>query len=222
MEVNMEQIEHKGYTIKIEPDMEPMDPREWDNLGHMVCAHRKYTLGDKHDISVDDFKSWEELHDYLIKDRGAVVILPLCILDHSGVWMHIGSSFACDPGGWDTSHVGFIYVTKEDIRKEWNIKRITAKKLKWAEDILRSEVKIYNAYLSGDVYGYIIESPDGQEVDSCWGFYNVDDTNYAEEEAKSMIDCIIRTALEKHTAHLKVWIKHKIPLIYRKPLNCRA
>jgi hypothetical protein len=185
----------------------------------MICFHRRYALGDKHDISKDDFKSWEELHDYLVKDRGAVVILPLCILDHSGVWMHIGHSFACDPGGWDTSFVGYIYITKEDIRRNWNIKRITREKLEQAKRILMSEVEVYSAYLSGDVYGYTIISPDGEELDSCWGFYNVDDTNYAEEEAKSRIDCIIKSDLEKHTEHLKVWIKNKIPLIYRKPLN---
>jgi len=36
-----------SYKIEIEPDLDPMDPREWDNLATMVCWHRRYNLGDE-------------------------------------------------------------------------------------------------------------------------------------------------------------------------------
>jgi hypothetical protein len=36
-------------------DDNPIDPREWDNLGKMVCWHGRYNLGDKHSYSCDEF-----------------------------------------------------------------------------------------------------------------------------------------------------------------------
>lgn len=40
--------EIKGFTLKIVADDSPESPREWDNLGTMVCFARRYDLGDKH------------------------------------------------------------------------------------------------------------------------------------------------------------------------------
>jgi hypothetical protein len=53
-------IKHKGYTIEIKHDDDPMSPREWDNMGTMSCFHKRYDLGDKH-----EFKDTEELDAYL-------------------------------------------------------------------------------------------------------------------------------------------------------------
>ena len=39
------------------------------------------------------------------------------------------------------------------------------------EDYTRGIVATYDAWANGNVYGYIVISPDGQEVDSCWDFY---------------------------------------------------
>jgi len=36
-----------AYRLKIEHDCDPQSPREWDNLGTMVCWHRNYYLGDE-------------------------------------------------------------------------------------------------------------------------------------------------------------------------------
>ena len=39
--------EYKGYTINIDYDEDPMNPRtDWDNAAVMVCWHRRYNLGD--------------------------------------------------------------------------------------------------------------------------------------------------------------------------------
>lgn len=35
------------YRLKIEHDDSPESPREWDNLGTMVCWHNRYNLGDE-------------------------------------------------------------------------------------------------------------------------------------------------------------------------------
>lgn len=35
------------YRIRIEQDLDAESPREWDNMGTMVCWHRNYNLGDE-------------------------------------------------------------------------------------------------------------------------------------------------------------------------------
>lgn len=55
---------YKGYTIKIEQD-DPMEsPREWDNVGTMICFHRNYSLGDKH-----SYKTMSDAIINLIQDH---------------------------------------------------------------------------------------------------------------------------------------------------------
>jgi hypothetical protein len=76
------------------------------------------------------------------------------------------SRFSCP---WDSGQVGYIYVTYENIKKNWNVKRVTKKLIKQTAEMLENEVKIYNDYLIGNVYGYVVKRNGGQ-VDSCWGY----------------------------------------------------
>jgi hypothetical protein len=39
--------EYKGCKIELEYDDHPESPREWSNVGTMVCWHRRYDLGDE-------------------------------------------------------------------------------------------------------------------------------------------------------------------------------
>lgn len=164
--------EYKGYTINIIPDEGADNPRDWDNQGTMVCFHRNYTLGDKHELSVEEAKE--------LVSRKNVISLPLYLYDHSGITMNT-TGFHCP---WDSGQVGFIYVTKEDVRKEYSVKKISKKLLNMVIQNLISEVKVYDAYLTGDVYGYEIEH-DGEYVDSCWGYFGEED---AIAEAKVAVD----------------------------------
>ena len=50
------------------------------------------------------------------------------------------------------------------------------------EKVLRGEVKVYDQYLQGDVYGYVIEDADGEEIDSSWGYYGDDIIDVIVEE----------------------------------------
>jgi hypothetical protein len=150
-----------GLTVRIMYDENAQSPREDDNFGHMVCFHREYTLGDKHEMSVDEAKSFA---DKVLKNGG--IVLPLYLYDHSGITMSV-NSFSCS---WDSGQVGFIYATKEDIRKNWNLRKVTKEKLEDARKLLIAEVEYYDDYLTGQSYGYIVESPEGDHLDSCWGF----------------------------------------------------
>ncbi len=179
-------------VLAIVRDIDSESPREWDNLGTMMCFHRRYSLGDKTDFNSDDFSSWNEVEEYLRKELDAVVVLRLDLYDHSGITMHVGKYNGPD-ARWDSGQVGFIYATKEDIRKNWELKRVTKKYIEWTERILRSEVKTYNQYLTGEVYGFVIETPDGEDIDSCYGFYGCDiEKNgmkeYIDEEYQLLIE----------------------------------
>lgn len=192
MEKPLETIDgENGLVAKIYQDLEPDNPRECcDNFGTMVCFHRNYVLGDRHDLKAADFSGSGEVEKYLREKEGAAVILPLYLLDHSGLRISTGP-FSCDPGGWDSGIVGFIYATREAILKEYGAKRLSEKLLEKARSVLMSEVEVYDQYLAGDVYRYVIEDAGGEHIDSCWGLYGSD---YAEKCAREALDFALASA----------------------------
>jgi hypothetical protein len=171
----------KKFELEVVQDTDPESPRTWDNLGTMVCFHKRYELGDKTDYRTEDYDSWEELKEGIIKNEGEVVILPLYLYDHSGITIST-SSFDCR---WDSGQVGFIFVSKYKIKKEG----IDETKV---EEYLKGEVETYDQYLTGDVWGYNVYEVStcnkGHEhkelVESCYGFYGHDE---CESEGHSVI-----------------------------------
>lgn len=200
----MEDVIYKGHTIKIEQDENTESPREWDNLGTMVCFHRNYELGDKTNYTPEDFENIAE-----VKKKFAIV-LPLYLYDHSGLRMKVGSFAGLLPQGhaeFDTMQVGFIVVTADKLRKEYAVKRITKSILAKAEKILRSEVATYDQFLSGDVWGFVTDN------DSVWGFYGVEDAITGGKEA---IDYQVAEEEKKREAKTKQYIKGNVPIVYRQ------
>ena len=179
-----ETIEHRHHTIKLYQDeMQDEGPRDWDNLAEMTAYHPHYILGDQKDRDKDDLIALVERED--------VYSLPLYLYDHSGLWMGTsrgGWPFSCP---WDTSHVGYIWVTKEQVRQEYGVKRISAKLRDKVFELMRGEVSVYNQFISGEVYGFVIEDENGDHVDSCWGFYG-DPAESIVPEAMSFIDSITK------------------------------
>lgn len=168
----------EGYEARyLIQETDCQSPRDWDNIGHMFCSHREYELGDKDiDISTKNFNGWSEIEVYLYKEMKAVVVLPLWLYDHSGI------SMAIIPHGqhrdWDCGQVGFIYATKEDLKREG----ITKAR---AEKNLRQEVETYNQYLTGDCYCLVKETYDKDKnyidhdtLGGCYGY----------EEAQKSLD----------------------------------
>lgn len=149
------------------------NPRaEWDNLGHMVCWHQRYHLGDKHYFpSPDDFLYWVRRE---AREKN-VIRLPLYLMDHGdGLCMRTTPFDA----SWDSDQVGWIYVTRSEIRREFPVKkRLTRRWINVVLENLEGEVAEYDAYLRGDVYGYNIFDVTPETVtfvDSLYGFYGAD------------------------------------------------
>jgi hypothetical protein len=198
---DVERFEVDGLTVRIVQDTDPQNPRtDFENFGHMVCFHRRYALGDKHSMSVGEAKEFVER----IEKDGAVV-LPLFLYDHSGITMRT-SPFSCP---WDSGQVGFIYAEKEDIRKNWMRKRVTEKLREQARELLVAEVETYDQYLTGDVYGFIVEDADGKELDSCWGHFGLKwAKEAATDAAKSEAAHIAKLTAQGETAAQKWGAEH--------------
>lgn len=242
----------KEWTAAILYDDPENSPRKRDNLGTMVCWHRKYKLGDEHGYSTpEDFlhvmvykmctnkeiiayakaakgavkieksdnscsvycwrgkvKEWvhegnyedeDELIDAIVENSwisdcesllsDKMVILPLYLYDHSEITMNC-SDFN-DP--WDSCQVGFIYVTNEDIKREYGELSETA--IEKAETVLRGEVDIYDQYLRGEVFGIITYKFD-EKQDSCWDFYGELD-ELADEAGDFLPDDVRNSIVEK-------------------------
>lgn len=187
-------FEHAGLKVSIYPDdLDQEGPLAWDNLGTMACFHRRYNLGHKdHGIDHKDYESWEEMKEGIVKKHDAVVILPLFLYDHSGLRIKVGSFQGLLSQGhaeFDSGQVGFIFVSREKVLKEYSAKRITKAILAKAEKVLQAEVKTYDQFLSGDVYGYEVEDQEGEHLDSCWGFYGMDDVL---DEAKLAAEACVK------------------------------
>lgn len=159
-----------GNTLQIIQDDSDQSPREWDNLGTMVCFHRNYNLSDKHNYRHGDYTGWKDLFNAINKKEKAIVILPVYLYDHSGITIST-SPFSCP---WDSGQVGFIFVGRDKLLKEHNVKRLTPKIKESAVKALEGEIETFDQFLRGDVYGFKVIDPDGEDVDSCWGFYGSD------------------------------------------------
>ena len=174
---SMKMIKVGNLTVKLCRDDFIFDPRkEFDWVGTMACFHRRYTLGDcTPECSLEEYlhqmmaEREYSLHRKWIPDdidnkhvRAYVekhwVMLPLYLYDHSGLSMSV-RPFSCR---FDSGQVGWIYVSRES---------------KGYDDLtagLTAEVENYNQYLTGDVWYYLIEDANGDVIDSCSGFFGVD------------------------------------------------
>jgi hypothetical protein len=177
-----------GYVLEIFPDEDPMSPFEWEEFISIAFFHRRYSY------SLNQGEGMREPQDYydFIKDN-PVISLPLFMLDHSGIRFSTGD-FG-DP--WDSGQVGYVFVTLADVRKMFECKRITKKIRENIIAQLRAFVKTLDQYVSRDVYSYTILSPYGKCVDSCGGFYGIDEVM---QEAQAVFEPY---AAKQYTSYLK-------------------
>ena len=202
---------YKGYTVKIVPDNDSDNPRNWDNAGKMVCWHSRYDLGDeqpKEDpitylcgilgLDGDDFsQNRTSLNILMGKMEKDYIVLPLYLYDHSGISISTGSFIGrAQHAEWDSGEVGFIFISNKDAVKEWGKKHFTKTVETKAVKCLKGEVETYNDYLVGNVYGYQVCDEDGEVLDSCYGYYPDHDGKsyyaFCLQEAKSMVDRMVK------------------------------
>jgi hypothetical protein len=159
-------MERPTYKLTIAHDDYPDNPREWGNPCTMWCSHSRYNLGDKQISTAEDD---------VLADIDHVVALPLYLYDHSGITMST-TPFTCR---WDSGQVGWITMTKGQILSTFGGKRVTKRKREQAIVLMKEEVDIYDCYITGEVYSYVITDADDEVVESCGGYYG---RQYAEQD----------------------------------------
>ena len=154
-------------TLKIEQDTHGFDPREDDNLGTIVSWHSRYSLGEVN-LNKNDYVSAKDATERnSSKDE---IVLPLYIYDHSGITIST-KPFSCP---WDSGQFGFIKISKDKIREEYGLKRVSQNLIEKVKSYLEAEVETYDKYLRGESYTMEILDKNGETEDSCSGFLGYD------------------------------------------------
>ncbi len=168
----VKEVTHAGKWVRIYYDPDPLNPRkEYDNLTDIVHWHRRYDFGKRIEPT-----SREELVAQAEEDGDPILaILPLHLYDHSGITISVGS-FSCS---FDSGQVGWVYISKSKADLMGCVGWTTEK----YEEAIRADVKTYDYYLTGQVFGYVVEGRDGESLESCWGF--IGDSDDCLSEGKS-------------------------------------
>ena len=189
--------------IEIFRDEDPESPRKWDNLGTIFARHRRYVFEDskketemffldaENEEEVDPRNCWgkEEVYNSC-GEKVNVCILPLYLLDHSGL------SISCNSfnDSWDSGLLGFIYATEDALKDEKFVNEKGEVNWEKAKEYLKGEIETLDQYLRGDVYGFMITylnplTGDEEDGDSCWGFYG---EKTCLEEAKANVKLLTK------------------------------
>lgn len=175
MKTYTKQVEESRLVIQYD-DWAENPRREMDTLGYFITYESKRVSPDTNEVleniiglSGDIAKDLNE-HISLIKrdikrsmSEEVIAIFPVYRYEHSGLSFHLGTS-----SGWDISNCGFYIVTDktaQDYEPE----------IDDYEPIIKKEIDMYNKYVNGEVYRFTLYDEDGNEEDSCGGFYDIDD-----------------------------------------------
>lgn len=177
------------YYLTQDKDYESPDenPGAWGDDGmFLVHYHRDFYIKREDVVTENDIQDWYQ--GKKIEQENDYHIFPVSALIHSWVWLSLGlrplinRGLAEDGGGWDTSHVGAVLVSK----KEWE----TEEK---AEKAAEGLVEAWNQSLSGDVYGVVVEyynyGHERIDHDALWGCYGFD---YAKKVLANMLVKMLR------------------------------
>jgi hypothetical protein len=185
----IETIQFGKRVAKIYYDQDAQDPSDNDGFLTKITYRKnsRHTLGTE---PLND-EGVEALAEKLAS--GECIGVNVYAYVHSGVRICAADAnpFHCP---WDSGQSGVAYMpltvalenfgTKEDkLACAIDPKALTPQTREKVIACLKAEVETYSQYLSGDVYGVVIETKGGKEKDSCWGFFGLD---YAREQAKEM------------------------------------
>jgi len=239
----MEQdIDYKGYKIKIRQCEYYESPNDWENPDmFLVYQHRDFTVK-KDGFNPETIYHWayaknmvdsnddpngnyqEEMDSY--PELNYYWIFPVEAYIHSGISLSLFTGRkTCQ---WDSSVTGYILI-RRDILKDSSVNEedLTLEEAtKYGEGL----IKTWNQYLSGEIYGFIVEKPETiysiskegynscmtaddynndiipcdnfmklcnttinfDTVDSCWGYYGSPEKSGCIDEAKDIIDDLIK------------------------------
>ncbi len=191
----------------------PREWDNFGTMNFFLGPRSNYSLGDKHDYETihefllsllsEEFKEKYERraeseleYTYELIEDARENILPKDVLNKAliifeskyialSISVYEYSGITINKRNFDMyqNNRGIIFVSKDKVRKEYSVKRISKELEQKVLKILESEIKTYDQYLLGDVWGfrkYQLVKCDKcgscveEDLDSCWGFYGDD------------------------------------------------
>ncbi len=162
-------IESPNYRVRIINDPYAGDPWIDDEVWHLASWSSRIP-GENH--------NWDTPAEFAQDMQDTAIYFPIYAYVHSGIVL--STSPFSDP--WDSSHIGYAYITREKITEIWDWEKITRQRREKLLEDLKQSLNVLNAWLNGECFGFILEKKTRcnlneihyEEVDSCWGFYGDD------------------------------------------------
>lgn len=224
----IETFEDEATGIKAKVEYDPFDnesPRDFDgNVWTLIgFGNPQYNFGDE-EIDLDG-QNWitcpackgADLEDeklcgkcgghgeietsdpvaIITAEYNARLMVPVQRYEHSLV-----SYYAGDPTTehWDTGIAGVAILTKQELDEEFHGDEDKARKC------LEGELESFTDWSNGTIYAYVVESKDGDVLDSCCGFYGLD---FAETEAKESMGHYVNEA-HKEEREARYWLEREV------------
>lgn len=162
-----------SLTVRVMYDNSCPNPRtENDNLGTMLCYHKRYDYGDKKTLSLEEAKKLCNSKDQ--------ISLPIFLYDHGGQALSTDSFVGRAPHAeWDSGMIGWITVSKAKIAEEFGWKIIgkvrREKIMRW----LDAEVEEYNQWIQGQCYFWEIFNAQDESLDLMTGYIGEPNIEFA-------------------------------------------
>jgi hypothetical protein len=184
---------YKGCTIRIEQDEHREDPRaDYDHIGTMIPwdnehPHRGMTDYDREEfirsLAAEQLAVRERLvgkeyarfedtddddPDYMPRPDPDDLIEMACAENVVIPYDYDQGHYVRESSDWERC-TGFIYMALDTALANWTGTDDEVRKQ--AEACLRAELTELDQWTNGNVAGWIAEDPDGNQIDSCWGYY---------------------------------------------------
>jgi len=182
--------EYQGHNINVYHDTDADSPDTWsDEEVFLIYDHRQFFVERKGFEPKEVFESIQAGK----KLYKGYHVYPVYAYIHSGVCLSLGNNTYPFTDRWDVSFSGFALVKREG---SYTLKQA----YKQAEGLIET----WNQYLQGEVYGYAVEDLNGEEVESCWGFYGAPESSGLLDDAKSIVDSMVKEEAKRQVEVMAV------------------
>ncbi|GFD70986.1 hypothetical protein KUL113_04060 [Tenacibaculum sp. KUL113] len=238
----------RDITIKIERDEDAESPREWDNVGKMVCWHRNYRLGDEQPSgSHEDYRigmveavepgfedmlqrlehNWPSTNWDAAGTKEYQELVEAKIAARLEKYYFMLPLYLYDHSGITMNTSGFSCSWDSGQVGFIYVSKERAREQYGFKRLTKERVQKVYDYLDSEVktYASYLEGNvygyviEGGDIDdSCWGYVGPDGEGWALSEALAILATHKKQRVESRVDKIKTWIKNQVPLLKRREL----